>query len=97
MTSMRSTDVIGGKNTRSIILLNSICANFSFTTTPLREERLSEKSKTGSLFGYVQCVIEVPENLREAFGNFPPIFENINVSRDDIGPFLKKHAKKEGN
>ena len=31
---------------------------------PLREERLLENIKFGSLFGYVQCDIEVPENLR---------------------------------
>ena len=63
---------------------------------PLREERLLENMKSGSLFGYVQCDIEVPENLREAFANFPPICKNIKVGRDDIGPFMKEYAEKEG-
>ena len=62
---------------------------------PLRKEKLLENIKSGSLFGYVQCDIEVPENLREVFVNFPHIFKNINVGRDDSGPFLKEDAKKE--
>ena len=60
----------------------------------LREEQLLENIKSGSLFGNVQCDIEVPENIREAFANFPPIFKNINVGRDDIGLFMKKYMEK---
>ena len=63
---------------------------------PLREEKLLGNIKSGSLFGYVQCDIEVPENLREFFVNFPHIFKNINFGRDDSGPFLKEDAEKEG-
>ena len=62
---------------------------------PLREERLSEKIKTWRLFGYVQCEFEVPENLRKTFAHFAPNFRNSNVSRDDIGPFMKEYAEKE--
>ena len=63
---------------------------------PLREERLLENMKSGGLFGYVQCDIEVAENLREAFAYFPPICKNIKVGRDDIGTFMKEYAEKEG-
>ena len=49
----------------------------------------------GRLFGYVQCDIEVPEHLRDYFSNFPPIFKNIAVSRDDIGNLMKQYAEKE--
>ena len=63
---------------------------------PYKKRRLLENIRSGSLFGYVQCDIEVPENLREAFANFLPIFKNINVDRDDIGPFMKKYAENEG-
>ena len=61
---------------------------------PLREERLLENIKSGSLFGSVQCDIEAPENLREGFANFPPLRKNINVCRDDIGPFMKNMPTK---
>ena len=57
---------------------------------PLREEGLLENIKPGNLFGFVQCDIEVPENLGEAFANFPPIFKNNNVGSDDLDPFIKK-------
>ena len=63
---------------------------------PLKEERLSENMKSGNLFDYFQCDVEIPENLREAFANFLPIFRNLNVGRDIIGPFMKEYAEKEG-
>ena len=63
---------------------------------PLTEERLLERIKSGSLFGYVQGDIEVPEILREAFANFPPIFSNNNVGTDEIGQFMEEYANKKG-
>ena len=63
---------------------------------PLTEERLLESIKSGSLFGYVQCDIEVPEILREAFANFPTIFNNNNVGTDEIGHFMEEYANKKG-
>ena len=62
---------------------------------PLREERFLENIK--SLFNYVQFMyIEVPEELREAFANFPTIFKSINVGRGEIRPLLKEYGEKEG-
>ena len=49
----------------------------------------------GNLFGYVQCNIEVPENLRANFANFPPIFKNTLVSKNDIGDLMKTYAEEE--
>ena len=62
---------------------------------PLSEEQLLQPIIDGRLFGYVQCDIEVPEHLRDYFSNFPPIFENTVVSRDDIGNLMKRYAEKE--
>ena len=39
---------------------------------PLREESLLEQRRGGKLFGYVQCDIEMPEELKKKFANFPP-------------------------
>ena len=50
----------------------------------------------GKLFGYVECDIVVPENLRSKFGNFPPIFKNTLVSKNDIGELMKTYAEEEG-
>ena len=63
---------------------------------PLREETLLEQIKSGKLFGYVQCDIEVPEELKKKFANFPPIFKNTNVVRHDIGSLMQDYAEKEG-
>ena len=62
----------------------------------LREESLLEQIKSGKLFGYVQCDIEVPEELQKKFANFPPIFKNTNVGRHDIGLLMRVFAEKEG-
>ena len=61
---------------------------------PLSEEGLLHVFIDGRLFGYVQCDIEVPEHLRDYFSNFPPIFKNTAVSRDDIGNLMKQYAEK---
>ena len=62
----------------------------------LTEHQLLEGIKKGNFFGYVQCDIEVPENLRANFANFPPIFKNTLVSKYDIGSLMKINAAEEG-
>ena len=61
----------------------------------LAAEQLLEEIKKGKLFGYVQCDIEVPGNLKANFANFPPIFKNILVSKSDIGDLMKNYAEEE--
>ena len=56
---------------------------------PLREETLLQQIRSGNLFGYVQCDIEVPEELKKKFANFPPFLKNTNVGRHDIGLLMK--------
>ena len=43
----------------------------------------------------MQCDIEVPENLRANFTNFPGIFKNTLVSKSDIGDLMKNYAEEE--
>ena len=74
---------------------NYLRANFAYKL-PLSEEQLSQRIVDVRLFGYVQCDIEVPEQLCDYFSNFPPIFKNTVVSGDDIGNLVKEYAKKEG-
>ena len=62
---------------------------------PLSEEQLLQGIINGQLFGYVQSDIEVPEHLQSYFSNFPPIFKNTEVSREDIGPLMREYAEKE--
>ena len=69
--------------------------NFPYRRS-LTEQQLLEGVSKGSLFGYVQCDIEVPENLRVNFANFPPIFKNTLVSKNDIGDLMKTYAEESG-
>ena len=64
---------------------------------PLREERLLEQTRSGKLFGYVQCEIEVAEDLKKKFASFSPTFKKTNVCRHDIGLLMKDYAEKEGH
>ena len=63
---------------------------------PLREDSLLEQIRSGKLFRFVQCDIEVPEKLKKNFDKFPPIFKNTNVGRHGIGLLMKDYAEKEG-
>ena len=54
-----------------------------------------QEIKSGELFGYVQCDLKVSGRLKAYFANFPPIFKNTVVSRNDIGDLMKEHAEKQ--
>ena len=60
------------------ILKNNVRKNFPYKL-PLSSEKLLARIEEDNLFGYVQCDLEVPEELRERFANFPPIFKNFDV------------------
>ena len=53
-----------------------------------------QEIKSRRLFGYVQCDLKVPEQLKAYFANFPPIFKSTVVSRNDIGDLMKEYAEK---
>lgn len=59
-------------------------------------DKIVRAVEQGKLFGLVQCDIEVPERLRSHFSEMTPIFKNIEVSRDDIGDFMKTYAERHG-
>ena len=47
----------------------------------------------GTLFGMVECDVHVPPDLRKHFSEMQPIFKNVTVSRDDIGPYMSQYAE----
>ena len=65
--------------------------NFAFKP-PLTQESLLTKIREDKLFGYVQCDLEVPDGLKYKFSNFPPIFKIFNLSRADIGDYVRNYA-----
>ena len=66
--------------------------NFAYRRS-LTEQQLLERIKKGSLFGYVQCEIEVTQNLRGNFANFPRIIKNTLVSNNDIVDLMETYAE----
>ena len=47
----------------------------------------------GALFGMVECDVRVPSELRAHFAEMQPVFKNVTVTRDDIGPFMRQYAE----
>ena len=43
----------------------------------------------------MQCDIEEPEILKANFANFPPIFKNTLVSKNDIADLMKNYAEED--
>jgi hypothetical protein len=44
------------------------------------------------LFGALEVDLHVPDNLKFKFAEMPPIFKNVEVSRDDIGDHIRQYA-----
>ena len=51
----------------------------------MTEAQVLEAVKEDTLFGMVECDIEVPEDLKAYFAEMTPIFKNIHVAVEDIG------------
>ena len=61
--------------------------------TTMTEQQILAAVIDGTLFGMIECDIHVPPELRPYFSEMHPIFKNANVSRDDIGPFMRQYAE----
>ena len=75
------------------MLKNLVRKNFQYKL-PLSSEKLSARIEEDNLFRYVQGDLEVPEELRDRLANFPPIFKNFDVGRENIGTFKLEYAEK---
>ena len=58
----------------------------------LSTDSLLAKIKESFLFGYIQCDLVVPDDKNQNLSNFPPIFKNTEIGRNDIGDFMKNFA-----
>ena len=91
---MKSGSADGGDCRKQAILLNNISKNTFVTDVHLQLSNFQKRQRK-ELFGYVQCDIEVPDNLRANFAYFPPTFKNTLVSKSDIGDLMKNYAEEE--
>ena len=62
----------------------------------LKEEDLLALVKEGTVFGMVQCDIEVPAERREYFSEMQPIFKNTLMTRDHLGTVMREFAELNG-
>ena len=49
--------------------------------------------RAGTVFGMIECDIRVPEELRAHFAEMQPVFKNISLMREDLGPFMRRYAE----
>ena len=59
-------------------------------------ERILREVRNERLFGCVEVDIRVPDHLKEKLSEMCPIFKNIDISREDIGEFMKTYAEEHG-
>ena len=62
----------------------------------MTQEQILAAVERGELFSMVECDIDVPEDRKEEFAEFPPIFKNTNVSKKDVGATMMQFAKEQG-
>ena len=55
--------------------------------------QLLEEVRQGNFFGTVEVDIHVPDHLKSKFEEMTPIFKNVEISIDDIGPHMKHFAQ----
>ena len=46
------------------------------------------------IYGFIQCDIHVPDELKSKFDQFPPIFKNAEIKVSDVGEFMQKSCFK---
>lgn len=62
----------------------------------LTETQVLSAISDGSIFGMVECDINVPQHLRQHFAEMQPIFKNTTVSRQDLGNHMQLYAEENG-
>ena len=61
------------------------------------EESMIERIASGDLFGFVECDIVVPRELKEKFGEMCPVFKNTSLDRKDLSDHMREYAEKTGH
>lgn len=60
---------------------------------PISKEDILKAVRKETCFGFVQCDIEVPENLKDKFSELQPLFKNAYVSRDNLSDLMREYAE----
>ena len=57
------------------------------------QDQIIQYIQEGCLFGFVECDIEVPDQVKDYFSEMTPIFKNVDVCLDDVGEVMQEYAK----
>ena len=61
----------------------------------LTQDQILSAIKNESLFELVECDVRVPDALRPKFAEMCPIFNNIEISREDIDQIMQTFTEEE--
>ena len=59
----------------------------------MTSQQILNAVRAGTVFGMIECDIRVPEELHEHFAEMQPVFKNISLIREDLGPFMRRYAE----
>ena len=58
----------------------------------MTEDQILDAVVNDKMFGALEIDISVPNELKHKFSEMPPIFKNVNISREDIGEHMQQYA-----
>ena len=59
----------------------------------MTSQQIMSGVRAGTVFGLIECDHCVPEALLDHFAEMQPVFKNIHLTRDDLGPFMRLYAE----
>ena len=59
----------------------------------MTQQQILRGVRDGTVFGMIECDICVPEELHDHFAEMQPVFKNISLVREDLGPFMRRYAE----
>ena len=63
---------------------------------PMSQDEVLRRVRDGSLFGFVECDLRVPEDLVHKFSEMPPIFKNVQLDRSHLSEHMREYAEERG-
>ena len=54
----------------------------------IRCDKLLEKIRLGTYFGTVIFEVHVTENFKNKFAEMPPVFKNVEIAKQGVGPYI---------
>ena len=73
--------------------LDAVFPRRRHTRWKMTQHRILADVRAGTLFCMIECDVRVPEELHARFAEMQPVFKNVALNRDDLGPFIRRYAE----